>query len=143
MRPSLLVSFLFLSIFISEVQGIRLKKGFFANIGYHKIHEEAIQCKEGQCSGNNIRKLVEKATSTIPTTTTIISKNEKNGGPKVWSNPEGKLNTKRQSGKEESLTVSSPPVSEHREAINQRYPDILDLAGMDYTPARRKPPIHN
>uniref|UniRef100_A0A0D9WA92 Uncharacterized protein n=1 Tax=Leersia perrieri TaxID=77586 RepID=A0A0D9WA92_9ORYZ len=23
------------------------------------------------------------------------------------------------------------------------YPDILDIAGMDYSPATRKPPIHN
>ncbi|CAM0901957.1 unnamed protein product [Alopecurus aequalis] len=25
----------------------------------------------------------------------------------------------------------------------QTYPDILDIAGMDYSPASRKPPIHN
>ncbi|XP_057507843.1 uncharacterized protein LOC130790819 [Actinidia eriantha] len=149
MRPSLLASFLILSIFIShEVQGVRLNKGFFSSIGHQKIHEVAIQCKEWQCSGKN-RKLISKVTSTIPppttttTTTTTISKNEKNGGAQVRSTPEGKLNTEQKSGKEESFTVSSPPVSEHWEAANGRYPDILDIAGMDYTPATRKPPIHN
>ncbi|XP_074576493.1 uncharacterized protein LOC141833013 [Curcuma longa] len=25
----------------------------------------------------------------------------------------------------------------------QKYPDALDIAGMDYSPAKRKPPIHN
>ena len=26
---------------------------------------------------------------------------------------------------------------------HQTYPDLLDIAGMDYSPAKRKPPIHN
>ena len=73
----------------------------------------------------------------------ILSQNEKNEGAQARSTPEGKLNTEQKSGKEESFSVSSPPVSEHWEAANERYPDILDIAGMDYTPARRKPPIHN
>ncbi|CAD6259340.1 unnamed protein product [Miscanthus lutarioriparius] len=28
-------------------------------------------------------------------------------------------------------------------AARQTYPDIMDIAGMDYSPATRKPPIHN
>uniref|UniRef100_A0A5B7ARH7 Uncharacterized protein n=1 Tax=Davidia involucrata TaxID=16924 RepID=A0A5B7ARH7_DAVIN len=131
MKSSLLASLLLLSILISEAQGIRLKKGF-VSAEQHKIHEgtliktnnggvgEVILCKEGHCSGNS-RKLMTKTTSSTSTT----SKNDKNGG------------------EEENFSVSSSPVPKHREAAPERYPDILDIAGMDYSPARKKPPIHN
>ncbi|CAL9135389.1 unnamed protein product [Musa textilis] len=33
----------------------------------------------------------------------------------------------------------APPVSRQP----QTYPDVVDIAGMDYSPANRKPPIHN
>ncbi|XP_059635231.1 uncharacterized protein LOC132277389 [Cornus florida] len=128
MRPSLLVSLLLLSILFYEAQGIRLKKEF-ASMELHKVHEgsviktsnggvgEVILCKDGQCSGNS-RKLMTKTTSS----TTTTSKNDKNGGNKQ---------------------LSSSSVSEHREATSEPYPDSLDIAGMDYALARRKPPIHN
>lgn len=32
-----------------------------------------------------------------------------------------------------------PPETKPR----QNYPDTLDIAGMDYSPAKRMPPIHN
>ncbi|CAL5374283.1 hypothetical protein CsSME_00007890 [Camellia sinensis var. sinensis] len=146
MRPSLLVSLLLFSILISDVQAIRLNKGFLP-VGHDQIHvgvEVAIHCKDENCSGN-IRKLVSKANSN-PTTTntaTTISKNDKNGGTKAGSISTGKLNTNGLSEKEESFSVKSSPVSEHREASPEHYPDILDIAGMDYSPAKRKPPIHN
>lgn len=36
------------------------------------------------------------------------------------------------------------PISEHRQSsAGEQCPDILDIAGMDYSPAKRKPPIHN
>lgn len=44
---------------------------------------------------------------------------------------------------EENFIVNASPVSEHPEASPEGYPDIIDIAGMDYSPARRKPPIHN
>lgn len=28
-------------------------------------------------------------------------------------------------------------------AAQQQYPDLIDMTEMDYSPARRKPPIHN
>ncbi|RWV85119.1 hypothetical protein BHE74_00024569 [Ensete ventricosum] len=34
---------------------------------------------------------------------------------------------------------TAPPASKRPPT----YPDILDIAGMDYSPAKRKPPIHN
>uniref|UniRef100_A0A5B7API1 Uncharacterized protein n=1 Tax=Davidia involucrata TaxID=16924 RepID=A0A5B7API1_DAVIN len=151
MRLSLLVSLLLLSVLISEAQGIRLKKGF-VSAGHHKIHEgtliktsnggvgEVILCKDGHCSGN-IRKLMTKITSR---TTITTSKNDKNGGTKADPISKGKSSSSEELGREEEkFSVNSSPDSEHREATPEHYPDILDIAGMDYSSARRKPPIHN
>lgn len=72
--------------------------------------------------------------------------NQKNGG-KQANHPKqkGKSSTNEGQGeKEENFAVKfSSPVSEHPEAAPERYPDVLDIAGMDYSPARRKSPIHN
>ncbi|KAG5564226.1 hypothetical protein RHGRI_000430 [Rhododendron griersonianum] len=125
MRPYFLLSVLLLSTIISE-EGRTVNK---ASDG--AIDGEDIQCKEGQCSSGKNRKLIAKATSTNPTT---ISKNETNGG---------KLSTDVLGGKRESFSVDSLPDSNHREATRERYPDTLDIDEMDYSPARRKPPIHN
>lgn len=43
--------------------------------------------------------------------------------------------------KRENFSVKSPPVQ--LEAAPKHYPDVLDIAGMDYSPARKKSPIHN
>ncbi|CAK9145993.1 unnamed protein product [Ilex paraguariensis] len=134
MRPSLLVSLLLLSIFFYDAQGIRLEKGIFA-AGKHKIQKEGVveevnSCTDGHCSGL-IRKLMAKTNSTSRTITT--SKNGKNEG-----NRAGGLG-----GKEENLSVSSSPDSGHGESSPEHYPDSLDIAGMDYSLARRKAPIHN
>ncbi|KAL5213629.1 hypothetical protein ABZP36_002781 [Zizania latifolia] len=41
-------------------------------------------------------------------------------------------------------TAPRVPRQQPREkATSSTYPDILDIAGMDYSPATRKPPIHN
>jgi hypothetical protein len=37
----------------------------------------------------------------------------------------------------------APPGVAARQRQRQTYPDIMDIAGMDYSPATRKPPIHN
>lgn len=42
--------------------------------------------------------------------------------------------------KEESSVKSS---DSNTESTNETYLDIIDIAGMDYSSARRKPPIHN
>ncbi|KAL1563458.1 hypothetical protein AAHA92_05921 [Salvia divinorum] len=38
---------------------------------------------------------------------------------------------------------SSSTAEQLPEASHETYPGILDIAGMDYSQARRKPPIHN
>lgn len=59
----------------------------------------------------------------------------------------GKINTsaatkqREDNGKRENFSVKSSPVQ--LEAAPKHYPDVLDIAGMDYSPARRKSPIHN
>ncbi|XP_057968307.1 uncharacterized protein LOC131157888 [Malania oleifera] len=152
MRPSSLVSLLVLSLVLSGAQGIRLEKGL-VSAGHQKIHEKTtavtktintdtaegfIPCKEEHCSGKN-RKLEAKT----PSTTINTSKNAKNGDTKVDHRLSKGKSSNEHGGKEESFSVKSSPVSEHREATPGHYPDIIDIAGMDYTPARKKPPIHN
>ncbi|WCJ29924.1 hypothetical protein M5689_011522 [Euphorbia peplus] len=134
MRPFAL-SFLLLSFFFYNARAIRLEQGFMQH-GDQSIQEEnsrlikqsngvigeVIVCKEGNCKGIN-RKLttVISSTSTISTTS---SKNEENGGNKSKANG---------GGHEKKLTINS---SEH-----QKVTDDVDI--MDYSPAKRKPPIHN
>lgn len=48
--------------------------------------------------------------------------------------------------KDENLSInsSSSSMTEQSENVHRKhYPDVLDLAGMDYSPAMKKPPIHN
>ncbi|CAK9187198.1 unnamed protein product [Ilex paraguariensis] len=169
MRPSLLVSLLLLSIFFYDAQGIRLEKGIFA-AGKHKIQKEGVvegvnSCTDGHCSGL-IRKLMAKTNSTSRTITTskvgfLGKKNvlaflpkEKIETPSFPLFPShnstllqnGKNEGNRAGGlggKEENLSVSSSPDSGHGESSPEHYPDSLDIAGMDYSLARRKAPIHN
>jgi hypothetical protein len=42
-----------------------------------------------------------------------------------------------------SYSSSSPAAPGVAARQRQTYPDIMDIAGMDYSPAARKPPIHN
>ncbi|KAL7587355.1 uncharacterized protein LOC111908361 [Lactuca sativa] len=88
------------------------------------------------------RKLMTETISTSTTTSasTITYKkhnNEENKGHDL------KLGNK---STEDNLAVNLS--SKHlkygkTEANPPGYADIVDLAGMDYSPARRKPPIHN
>ncbi|KAI3900964.1 hypothetical protein MKW92_022556, partial [Papaver armeniacum] len=99
-----------------------------------EVDEEiVIICRDGHCSslsssssssGMRTRKLLTKTTTTSPTSTT-----------KVGSKPSKKG--------VDSIEASHIP-AEHGEDVGAaHYPDIIDIAGMDYTTARRKPPIHN
>ncbi|KAK4604597.1 hypothetical protein RGQ29_012890 [Quercus rubra] len=159
MRPYLAVSLLLLSLLLSVVQGIRLDKSFMSSVGQHKeeksaltkIHDSAVQevilCKDGHCTGKN-RKLITtttiSTTSTTTSTTTTTSKNEKNGENKADTNSKGKSGSGELGEKENSM-VKGRPTSEVSQSHDhhEQFPDIIDLAEMDYSPAKRKPPIHN
>ncbi|KAK4374891.1 hypothetical protein RND71_005568 [Anisodus tanguticus] len=88
-------------------------------------------------AGRN-RKLMTKANSTSSPITTTSTKNIKNEGNKAHDN----TILKGQSSSE-NFSVNSSPETGHRETSSEHYPDVLDLAGMDYSPAKRKPQIHN
>ncbi|XP_030544557.1 uncharacterized protein LOC115751024 [Rhodamnia argentea] len=81
------------------------------------------------------RKLL---TATTPTTMAPNSMEETTqGGSEANPRLKGKRSNGGQlGGGKENFAVNSSSSSEH-------YPDIMDIAGMDYTPAKRKPPIHN
>ncbi|KAM7511611.1 hypothetical protein LguiB_010486 [Lonicera macranthoides] len=142
MRLSLLVSVLLLSTLFCEAQGtdlvfsvkesgdLTIKRSNGGGVG------EVTLCRDGQCSGQN-RKLMTKTTSTTTTTTTTTSKNDQKteGNKSSSEGVDGEV--------EKKLYVRSPPVSSHSKASPEHSPDILDIAGMDYSPAKRKPPIHN
>nr|KAJ0195342.1 hypothetical protein LSAT_V11C700361170 [Lactuca sativa] len=54
--------------------------------------------------------------------------------------------THRRLGKDEKFSTTSVPVSSKHgktEIVSEPYPDVVDITGMDYSPAKRKPPIHN
>ncbi|KDP30190.1 hypothetical protein JCGZ_16972 [Jatropha curcas] len=87
---------------------------------------DVILCKEGQCTGMSSRKLATVTTSTIFTTTTT-TKGSRSGNGEVG-------------GEHEKFTInSSSPTSEQQKMTHEdNYVDI-----MDYSPAKRKPPIHN
>lgn len=39
--------------------------------------------------------------------------------------------------------IGNPKAEEEVATTRQQYPDLIDLTEMDYSPARKKPPIHN
>lgn len=74
----------------------------------------------------------------------VHSQNDKNddqGNNKADQTPKGQSNSDRLGGKENFLVKSS--ALSLPETGPDQYPDILDIAGMDYSAAKRKPPIHN
>ncbi|KAI3771776.1 hypothetical protein L6452_02944 [Arctium lappa] len=85
------------------------------------------------------RKLMTKTISsrtTYASATLIPSKTHDNDGNTKIKSTGGNLaiNSPPKRSKYGTTTeVGAPP----------RFPDVIDLAGMDYSPARRKPPIHN
>ncbi|XP_044472419.1 uncharacterized protein LOC123201038 [Mangifera indica] len=157
MRPSFLIlaiSLLLLSLFLSGAQGIRLKKELLFSFGHlkaHNMHEEKgdslkkessdfMLCKEGhECSSSGMtRKLITSTAPPPSPSTTASNKNEEN---KANPTTKGKSSTSpsrdgETQSKQGKFPSKSPPSSE-------QYVDITDIAEMDYSPAKKKPPIHN
>ncbi|KAL4297506.1 hypothetical protein GQ457_12G024400 [Hibiscus cannabinus] len=124
MKPfHLAFSLLVLFIFLSSVQGIRSAKSFKPT-GPHPMEEGALMNNVNGVTGKS-RKLF---TATPPPTSTITSKREDEGETKA-KNPSSKLKSAAKEGKQEKL--------------HDQYADIKDIVEMDYSPARRKTPVHN
>ena len=67
---------------------------------------------------------------------------EENGENKANPTFKVKSGNEENGGKQEKFPVGSPTTSEHQE-VHDQYADIMDIAEMDYSPAKRKTPIHN
>ncbi|KAK8602084.1 hypothetical protein V6N13_058258 [Hibiscus sabdariffa] len=139
MKPfHLAFSLLVLFIFLSSVQGIRLAKSFKPT-GPHPVEEGALMnnsngvtgdvilCKQGHCTGKG-RKLF---TAAPPPTSPITSKREDKGENEA-KNPTSKLKSAAKEGN-----------GGKQEKLRDQYADIKDIVEMDYSPARRKTPVHN
>ncbi|KAK9130555.1 hypothetical protein Sjap_011042 [Stephania japonica] len=168
-KSALLISITFMALMalLIEAHGIRVESGFVSslsdrkdqeknniNVGFVEVYKAGtgvVQCRRDEdCSSSSgrSRKLLtvmtpsttaatSSSSSTSSTTTTssaaTTSKTEKNGEHMVEANKE----------KRGKLLVEPSSISDHPKEVTDHYPDILDIAGMDYSSAKRKPPIHN
>ncbi|XP_058114303.1 uncharacterized protein LOC131257507 [Magnolia sinica] len=147
MSPTSLVPLLLL-LLVATAQGIRFGPVSISS-SHRGIHEEkernliegsgveaVVICRNGHCSERS-RNLVSH---TMSTTSKVGSKSAKSKGEGVKATLNNPWNEEMDKNQED-FTVKSP-TSEQQQS-NERYPDIVDIAGMDYSPAKRKPPIHN
>ncbi|XP_020083219.1 uncharacterized protein LOC109706678 isoform X2 [Ananas comosus] len=132
---------------VTRVHGIRLLKQEEHMVTVHnKIHEESLKgggsafgeedsCRnDGHCSGRS-RKLITQ------TMTTSKSERSSNKAVTVDYTPRSGHDSKEIADPNREDLHSATPASQP--SATSSYPDILDIAGMDYSPAKRKPPIHN
>ncbi|KAJ9558010.1 hypothetical protein OSB04_012624 [Centaurea solstitialis] len=152
MKLYLMFTILVLSSLLTyKAQGIRLGKVTLSPSNHQDIikiplvkgssQDDQPLAKTAEISLGTNRKLMTKIISS-KTTTTIT---KKNGGNKHDLEPEVR-STNGLVGKEEtSSSFKSLEYSKHRktEVITEHYPDDIDIAGMDYTQARKKSPVHN
>ncbi|KAK4391527.1 hypothetical protein Sango_1930500 [Sesamum angolense] len=131
----MLISLLLLSVLVPEAQGMRLRKDPSA-LDYgkqQKIYkkffkgelEVVMELKKGFCAKG----------STV--------QNDKNDDDKTHMKTEGSSPIEKIAKKDKNLSINLSAVTEQRQPDPETYPDTLDIAGMDYSQARRKPPIHN
>ena len=67
-----------------------------------------------------------------------LQKEKNTVGKQVANNPKAESSSASSSDKHQSKKVEEIATSRQ-----QLYPDLIDMTEMDYSPARRKPPIHN
>ncbi|XP_009338406.1 uncharacterized protein LOC103930757 [Pyrus x bretschneideri] len=148
---------LLLCLLLSQAQGIRLEKGFSSVRQQNKNiqEEENASMKRSNiaaaglagepsniASSGRTRKLISV---TSPSSATTTSKNDKKGRKnRADSEPKGE-NVNSHGGEDGNGKAKSPFVSKQQEAAaaHQHYPDLADMTEMDYSPAKKKPPIHN
>ncbi|KAI3714923.1 hypothetical protein L6452_21885 [Arctium lappa] len=147
-----IVFLLSLSLYNFEAQGIRLGK-VTSSVGSHqeiiKIssinrsnQDHGSLAKTVELSSGINRKLMTKIASSG--TTNTISENHKNDGNKNDLKPEIKSTHGPVSDEATFFfNLSMEDSKNGKEVANEPYPNDADIAGMDYTPARKKSPIHN
>ncbi|RDX64622.1 hypothetical protein CR513_56805, partial [Mucuna pruriens] len=144
MKPSfvVLVSLLIFSLLLAKAQGIRLGKVSLA-VQLQKQHdvestllkrskneaEEAVLCKDNECTGKiKNRKLVTASVSTTQSLSKNVKKEEYKVDPSVNGN---------------TRNVNTLSSSKQKDVPEEHYHDLVEITEMDYSPAKRKPPIHN
>ncbi|TKY54762.1 hypothetical protein E2542_SST19174 [Spatholobus suberectus] len=146
MKPSFVVSLLILSLLLAKAQGIRLGKVSLA-VQQQKQHdeentllkrnntaaEEAVLCKGNECTAAGKIKNRKLVTTSVSTTQSL-SENVKNEENKAHPSVNG--NTR-------NVNTLSTSNSKHKDVPEEHYRDLVEIAEMDYSPAKRKPPIHN
>nr|CAD1825707.1 unnamed protein product [Ananas comosus var. bracteatus] len=125
---------------------------------HNKIHEESLKgggsafgeedsCRnDGHCSGtmkerSSLRKLLKKHIIEYQINSWIVQSERSSNKRRQSTTPREAATTRRK-----SQTQTRGPAFCHagsQPSGTSSYPDILDIAGMDYSPAKRKPPIHN
>ncbi|KAK9149553.1 hypothetical protein Scep_008310 [Stephania cephalantha] len=133
MKPALVVSFVLICLLV-EAQGIRLERGFTPINHHDRDVEEGSQNKviieaESSGAGSVVPCTGEHCSGTLQRR---LSKSTVNGGK-----PEP--NGGQSEGKNDKFSVEKLENSGQQE----EYQDIMDIAGMDYSTAKRKSPIHN
>ncbi|KAK1550756.1 hypothetical protein Q3G72_024248 [Acer saccharum] len=159
MRPSsvVLASLLALSLLITGAQGIRFKIGGLLSFGHDHHHEPAeihelkkmmkTSHEDGSVIGESItgmimnRKLI--TTTTTPTSTSETNIGENKANPRASSSKSKSSSDDVESNSPPPATTSSEHSSDDEISHDHYYVDITDITEMDYSPARRKPPIHN
>ncbi|XP_028790172.1 uncharacterized protein LOC114746148 [Neltuma alba] len=154
MRPSFVFSLLLVSLLLAKVQGIRWDRESLTvqkqaqhdeeSTSMEKSNgeaEEVILCKDDQCTGKiKSRKLV---TTSISSSNELSKNKVKKEEDEAHSSLNGNTRRVKLDGEQEEIKVQTLPTSEHRGLHHEQYPDLVDITEMDYSPARRKPPIHN
>ncbi|CAL5070350.1 unnamed protein product [Urochloa decumbens] len=94
---------------------------------------------DGRCSGAKVEKYLADADKMAEAKQQQVSSTG-NGGHNTTVDVEAAEAASHGSSRDASAAGSSRRVPRQRQQI---YPDLMDIAGMDYSPASRKPPIHN
>lgn len=94
---------------------------------------EGIGCREEKCEGNN-RKLSSTSTTNL--------KNASNN-PTIQKGLSENTDVKVNEDRQEDFPMNSPAPPSSSKHQEEGYTDVMGITEMDYSPARRKPPIHN
>ncbi|KAK2646624.1 hypothetical protein Ddye_021819 [Dipteronia dyeriana] len=155
-RPSsvVLASLLALSLLITGAQGIRFKIGGLLSFGHDhhlepaEIHELKKMMKtsheDGSVIGESITGMItNRKLITTANTTSETNIGENKAHPRASSSKSKSSSDDRESNSPPPATTCSEHSSNDEISHDHYHVDITDITEMDYSPARRKPPIHN
>ncbi|KAJ1273116.1 hypothetical protein BS78_06G255900 [Paspalum vaginatum] len=157
---------LLLLLLATRAHGIRLDRQFHEAISSSKetggpksgaageasIAESATKhcTPDGHCSGKKVKRALAHA-ETVGAKPQLQSSNWSTGNNDrsttttvdAEAAQRGRHEAEATSGHASQSQSHQDDDASARQRDRQTYPDIMDIAGMDYSPATRKPPIHN